>query len=68
MKTSLPPQFSDYEILLFVVIAIWSLAIKGFALYRAGSLQDRGWFIALFLLNTAGILELYYLLVASKKK
>ena len=67
MKNSLPPEFPDYAILLFVLVAIWSLAIKGIALYRAGNLRDRSWFIALFLLNTGGILDLYYLLVASKK-
>ena len=50
-----------YVIALIVVLAVWSITIKGIALYRAGKLQQKGWFVALLLINTAGILELIYL-------
>ncbi|MEY4039481.1 MAG: hypothetical protein RLZZ52_349 [Actinomycetota bacterium] len=59
------------EPLLFVLIGLlvlWSSIWKGFALYRAGSLKSVPWFIVLFVLNTAGILEILYLFVFSKKK
>jgi methionyl-tRNA synthetase len=59
------------EPLLFVLIGLlvlWSSIWKGFALYRAGSLKSVPWFIVLFILNTAGILEILYLFVFSKKK
>lgn len=59
------------EPLLFVLIGLlvlWSSIWKGFALYRAGSLKSVPWFVVLFILNTAGILEILYLFVFSKKK
>ena len=59
------------EPLLFVLIGLlvlWSSIWKGFALYRAGSLKSVPWFVVLFILNTAGILEILYLFIFSKKK
>jgi methionyl-tRNA synthetase len=59
------------EPLLFLLIGLlvfWSSIWKGFALYRAGSLKSVPWFIVLFILNTAGILEILYLFIFSKKK
>ncbi len=53
---------------LFVVVALWSVIWKGFALYRAGSLRDRGWFIALFVINTVGILDILYLTIFQHRK
>ena len=50
-----------------VVVALWSAVWKLFALYRAGCLRQKGWFVALFFLNTVGILEIVYLFVVSKK-
>lgn len=59
------------EPLLFVLIGalvLWSAIWKGFALYRAGSLRSVPWFVVLFILNTAGILEILYLFIFSKNK
>ena len=53
---------------LIVIIAVWNFVIKALALYRAGSLQQKGWFVALLLINTVGILELVYLLSISKRR
>ena len=53
---------------LILVLALWSAVWKGFALYRAGALKSVPWFIVLFILNTAGILEILYLFIFSKKK
>jgi len=46
---------------LFLAITIWSLIWKGFALWKAARLSQRNWFIALLILNTAGILDIIYL-------
>lgn len=51
-----------------IAVGVWSLIWKGFALYRAGSNRSPKWFVALLLLNTAGILEILYLFVFGKKK
>jgi hypothetical protein len=53
---------------LILVLVLWSSIWKAFALYRAGSLRSVPWFTVLFILNTAGILEILYLFVFSKKK
>lgn len=49
-------------------LIIWSLFWKGLALWRAGARKEKTWFIVLFLVNTAGILEIIYLLTRKKIK
>jgi hypothetical protein len=49
-----------------LILLAWSLIWKGFALYRAGRLKQPLWFVVLFLVNTLGILEIFYILVFSK--
>lgn len=56
-----------YSALVFVLM-IWSITLKGIALWRAAHSKQRNWFIALMLpLNTAGILEIIYLFKFAKK-
>lgn len=50
-----------------VIMIAWSLAWKGVALWKAARSGDRNWFIALLVLNTAGILEIIYIFVFNKK-
>lgn len=50
-----------------VLGALWSLVWKGLALWRAGQQKDKGWFIALLVINTLGLLEIFYLFVFSKR-
>jgi len=45
----------------FIILLLWSLLWKGLALWRAGRDGDKGWFIVLLLLNSAGVLDLFYL-------
>lgn len=52
---------------LIVIVAIWSLVWKGFALWRAGRENSPIWFIVLLVVNTVGILEIVYLFGFSKK-
>ena len=49
-------------------LTIWSLFWKGLALWRAGRSNQLYWFIALLVINTAGILEIIYLLAFAKDK
>ena len=48
---------------LLLVVAVWSFVWKILALYRAASRKHKIWFVVLFFVNTAGILEIIYLLV-----
>lgn len=50
------------------VLIAWGVVWKGFALYRAGKQSQPGWFVALFLINTLGILEILYLAFFSKRR
>lgn len=52
---------------IILVLIIWSTIWKGFALWRAAREHNKGWFIAILILNTIGILEILYLFVFSKK-
>ena len=52
----------------FFPLILWSIIWKGMALWRAARLRSKGWFIALLIVNTVGILEILYLYVFSKEK
>jgi len=45
-----------------LVMALWTVAIKGFALWHAARNSQRNWFIALLVVNSLGILEIIYLI------
>ena len=46
---------------LMILVTIWTVAIKGYALWHAARNGQKEWFIALLVLNTLGILEIVYL-------
>ena len=47
--------------ILMIVLAIISIVLKGYALWTAVKRDEKGWFVALLLINTLGILEIIYL-------
>ncbi len=51
----------------FIPLLIWSLIWKGLALYRAGNLRDKWWFIVILVVNTFGILDIVYYFVFSQR-
>lgn len=53
---------------LILALALWDGVWKALAMYRAGVNRSPGWFIALLLLNTVGVLPILYLFVFGKKK
>jgi len=50
----------------FVPAAITDLVLKAFALWRAARNDHKYWFIALLIINSAGIFPLVYLVFFSK--
>jgi hypothetical protein len=54
--------------LFVLLLIIWSVAWKGVALWKAARNNDKAWFIVLLVLNTAGILEIFYIFFFSNKK
>lgn len=55
------------QAIIFALI-IWSLIWKGLALWHSAHQGSKNWFIAILILNTAGILEILYLFVFARKK
>ena len=53
---------------LIVILALWSAVWKAIALYKAGGRRDGVWFIVLFIVNTLGILEIFYIFYFGKNK
>ena len=45
-----------------LLAALWTLVIKGYALWQAAQNKQKWWFIALLFINTLGILEIIYLI------
>lgn len=55
------PAFMLVLLPLFIIVMIWTTAVKGYALWHAARNGQKEWFIALLVLNTLGILEIVYL-------
>ena len=50
------------------IIIVWSIILKGLALWRAARYDQRNWFVAILVLQTLGILEVVYLFKFAKKR
>lgn len=61
-------QFISDHIWLFLGILFTDYLLKAIALWVAARKNSKVWFILLFLLNTIGILPLFYLFYFSKKE
>lgn len=59
--------FGVFSLWMAVLIA-WSFVWKGLALWHSAKRKEPWWFIALLLINTAGILEIVYLFAVAKVK
>jgi len=46
---------------MMILFVVWSLFWKGLALWHSADRRQGWWFIALLVINTAGILEIVYL-------
>ena len=55
-------------IIFLMILALWSLPWKGYALWKSARLGDKWWFIALLLVNSLAILEILYIFIWSRKK
>ena len=52
----------------FALLVAWSIAWKGFSLWKAGRNNSPIWFIVLLIVNTFGILEIIYLFAIKNKE
>jgi len=56
------PGFMSIFIPVVLVVVLWTVALKGYSLWHAARAGQKGWFIALLVINTLGILEIVYLI------
>ena len=54
--------------LVLIALVIWSGIWKAVALWKAARNSDKVWFAALFIINTAGLLEIFYIFAFSKRQ
>lgn len=59
--------FTGNNILLLVIATLWILPWKGYALWLSVKRNQKKWFIALLILNTFAILEIFYIFFVVKK-
>jgi hypothetical protein len=59
---------SNAVAMIIIIAAIWTIPWKGVALWKSAKNGQKGWFIALLIINTVGILEIIYVIFFSKKK
>ncbi len=46
---------------------LWVLPWKGYALWTASRMNHKGWFVAIMILNTLGILDIIYIFFIAKR-
>lgn len=66
--SAMPAAYSQWTMILLVVLMIRSTVWKGIALWKAGTKKQMTRFIFMFILNTAGILPIIYLAFFQKKE
>jgi len=57
----------DAHPLLFILLILWTMLWKGLSMWKAARLSHTRWFLALLILNTAGILDILYLYFVARK-
>ena len=63
------PQIQDTKLFILVVLLIlWTLPWKGYALWKAAKKKDKWWFIVLLVVNSAALLEAAYIFHFSEQK
>ncbi len=56
-------HLSNTQIYLIAILAVWELVWKGLALWKAAKRRQTAWFIAILVINSAGVLPIIYLLL-----
>lgn len=61
-------QFFEQNIWIFLIIALWVLPWKGYALWLSAKRNEKWWFVVLLVVNTLAILEIIYIFFVVKRK
>lgn len=58
----------DNSILFLLILTLWTIPWKIYAVWLAVKNNHKKWFVALLILNTVGILEIFYIFKIANKK
>ncbi len=58
--------FLEQNTWIFLLLALWILPWKGYALWSAARLSHKWWFIILLVINTLAILDIIYIFAVAK--
>lgn len=64
----LVPRWALAYLIFIPVLVVWSAAWKGVALWLAGRNRQLAWYIVMFIINTAGVLEIIYIFAFSRRR
>lgn len=59
---------SSLVLVIVFIILLFTILLKGFALYRAARKESKGWFWIMLIFHTFGILPLLYLIFSEKAR
>jgi methionyl-tRNA synthetase len=66
MEQQIPFAIASLIWISIFLLIIWSLVWKGLALWQAARRGQKWWFFFLLIVNTAGLLEIFYLAFIAK--
>jgi len=64
----IPPELTSINPMVYLFLYIWSILWKGLGLWYASKYNQKIWFIAMIVINTAGLLEIAYLFYFAKHR
>ncbi|MEK7482678.1 MAG: DUF5652 family protein [Patescibacteria group bacterium] len=68
MESVLVEQFFVQNSWVLWLIILWTFPWKAVAMWKAARNSHKGWFVALLIINTVGILDILYIFVFGKIK
>jgi len=61
-------DYRENFLIAMVAIVLWSLPWKALALWKSARNSHKWWFLAFMILNTLGLLEIFYVVILPKFK
>jgi len=59
--------FFQNNIWIIILLILWVLPWKGYALWTAARKSHTGWFIAILIINTFAVLDIFYIFFIAKE-
>lgn len=55
------------ELIIIIILVTWTILWKAYSVWNAAKHNHKKWFLTLLILNTIGILDIYYVFKVLKK-